>query len=91
MRISPTRWRWLLGASVLAAVDGGLPGTVHAETRTVAALTPEAVWDAIDAAGDGDTVQLPEGTRGDGGVEARVEHRTLGEDEGDHPPGRRHR
>ena len=39
-----------------------LPPTVRAETRTAAALTPEAVWEAINAAEDGDIVQLPEGT-----------------------------
>ena len=38
------------------------PSALHAETRTAAALTPEAVWEAIDAAKDGDTVQLPAGT-----------------------------
>ena len=35
---------------------------LYAETRTAADLTPEAVGKAIDAAKDGDTVQLPEGT-----------------------------
>jgi hypothetical protein len=45
---------------VLAAASPA--GNIHAETRTAAALTPEAVWDAIEAAKDGDTVQLPEGT-----------------------------
>jgi len=35
---------------------------VDAETRTAVALTPEAVWEAIDAATDGDTVQLSAGT-----------------------------
>ena len=35
---------------------------VHAETRTTASLTPQAVWEAINAAKDGDTVLLPEGT-----------------------------
>jgi len=39
-----------------------MPAGVRAETRTAAALTPEAVWDAINAARDGDIVQLPEGT-----------------------------
>ena len=34
----------------------------HAETRTAADLTPEAVGKAIDAAKDGDIVQLPAGT-----------------------------
>ena len=38
------------------------PKRLYAETRTAAALTPEAVWEAINAAKDGDTVQLPEGT-----------------------------
>jgi hypothetical protein len=36
--------------------------TACGETRTAAALTPQAVWDAVDAAKDGDVVQLPEGT-----------------------------
>ena len=65
-----------------------LPTTVRAETRTAAALTPEAVWDAIDAAKDGDTVQLPEGTAV---WKKRMEHQALGEDESDHHPGRRNR
>ena len=46
----------LLGASV-----GVVPAALHAETRTAADLTPEAVWEAIDAANDGDTVELPAG------------------------------
>src|SRR4051812_29902511 len=62
MRIRGTRLRWLLAASALAVIAGSLPKTLHAETRTAAALTPEAVRDAINAARDGDTVQLPEGT-----------------------------
>ena len=36
--------------------------SVHRQTCTAADLTPEAVSEAIDAAKDGDTVQLPEGT-----------------------------
>jgi hypothetical protein len=46
--------------SVLAAA-GSSPGAARAETHK-ASLTPEAVWAAIDAAQDGDTVQLPAGT-----------------------------
>ena len=42
-------------------MNGSLPKVVHAETRTATGLTPEAVWEAIDAAKDGDTVQLPAG------------------------------
>jgi hypothetical protein len=49
MSIYNTCVRWLLAASVFAAVAAGLSGTVHAATRTAAALTPEAVWEAIDA------------------------------------------
>ena len=61
---------------------------LRAETRMAAALTPEAVWDAINAAKDGDTVQLPAGTA----VWTQgMEHRALGEDESDHHPGRRNR
>lgn len=41
---------------------GLLLEAANAETRTAAALTPEAVWESIDAAKDGDTVQLPAGT-----------------------------
>lgn len=48
--------------SLPVAADGVLPTTAGAATRTAAALTPEAVWDAINAAKDGDIVQLPEGT-----------------------------
>ena len=50
-------------ALVVLLAGGGLPlRNVRAETRTAAALTPEAVWDAISAAQDGDLVQLPQGT-----------------------------
>jgi len=52
----------MLALSFLVAVGGLLPAAVRAETRMAAALTPEAVWDAINAAKDGDIVQLPEGT-----------------------------
>ncbi|MHB1035948.1 MAG: hypothetical protein ACYC35_15200 [Pirellulales bacterium] len=62
MRIRSTRFRWLLAFSFLVAAGGLPPKTGHAETRLAAALTPEAVWDAINAAKDGDIVQLPEGT-----------------------------
>ena len=62
MRIRSTRFRLLLALYFLVAADGLLPKTVRAETRTAAALTPEAAWDAIKAAKDGDTVRLPAGT-----------------------------
>jgi len=62
MSVRSTRFRLLLALSFLVAADGLLPKTVPAETRTAAALTPEAVWEAISAAKDGDVVQLPEGT-----------------------------
>ena len=52
----------LLACSFFGASDGIFHTALHAETRTAAALTPEAVWEAIDAAKDGDTVQLPAGT-----------------------------
>jgi hypothetical protein len=55
------RWRLLLAASCLVAA-GLSPGAVYAETRTAADLTPEAVWEAFNAAKDGDTVLLPAGT-----------------------------
>jgi hypothetical protein len=38
------------------------PKDARAETRALASLTPEALWDAISAAKDGDTIQLPAGT-----------------------------
>jgi hypothetical protein len=38
------------------------PTGAWAKTRTAATLTPEAVWEAINAAQDGDTVLLPAGT-----------------------------
>ena len=62
MKLSSTRFRWMLALSLLVAVDGLLPKAVRAETRMAAALTPEAVGAAIDAANDGDTVLLPAGT-----------------------------
>ena len=60
MRIKNPRFRLLLAGCLLVA--DSLPKAAHAETRTAAALTPEAVWAAIDAAKDGDTVELPAGT-----------------------------
>ena len=62
MRSKTAGFRLLLLVSLLVAADGVLPTTVRAETRTAAALTPEAVWDAVNAANDGDIVQLPKGT-----------------------------
>jgi hypothetical protein len=56
------RSRLLLALSFTVAAVGFQPRAVRAETRTAAALTPEAVWDAIDSAKDGDIVQLPAGT-----------------------------
>jgi hypothetical protein len=47
---------------LLGASGAVVPRSLHAETRTAAELTPEAVWEAIDAAKDGDTVELPAGT-----------------------------
>ncbi len=55
-------FRLSLACSVLLSSDGVFRTALHAETRTAASLTPEAVWEAIDAAGDGDTVELPAGT-----------------------------
>ena len=52
---------WLV-CCLLPASGVVLPAALYAETRTAAALTPEAVGAAIDAAKDGDTVQLPAGT-----------------------------
>ena len=46
---------------LLVTAHGFLLKAARAETRTAAGLTPEAVWEAIDAAKDGDTVQLPAG------------------------------
>ena len=62
MNIRSARFRWILALSFLVAVDGLLSKAVCAQTRMATALTPEAVWDAINAAKDGDIVQLPEGT-----------------------------
>ena len=62
MSVRSTQFRSLLALSFFVAADGLLPKTVRAETRTAAALTPEAVWEAINAAKDGDIVQLPAGT-----------------------------
>jgi hypothetical protein len=62
MRIRTRQFRSFLAFIVFAAASGLATRTVRAETRMAAALTPEAVYDAISAANDGDTVQLPEGT-----------------------------
>ena len=61
MKIKNRRFRWLLASCLLVAANGLLPKAAVAETRTAASLTPEAVWDAFNAAKDGDTVQLPAG------------------------------
>jgi hypothetical protein len=53
--------RWLLASSCLV-VAALWPASVCAKTVTAAGLTPDAVWDAINAAKDGDTVELPAGT-----------------------------
>ena len=55
------RLRLWLATCVVGAFAGVMTGELYAETRTAAELTPEAVWAAIDAAKDGDTVQLPAG------------------------------
>ncbi len=62
MRSKAAGFGLFLFVSLLVAAGGVLPTTVRAETRAATALTPEAVWDAINAAKDGDIVQLPEGT-----------------------------
>jgi hypothetical protein len=55
-------FRLWLAFSLLVAADGLRPNAAQGETRMTSNLTPEAVWDAISAAKDGDIVQLPEGT-----------------------------
>ena len=60
MKMRSTRFLFLLAGSFLFTTDGLL--ALRAETRTAAGLTPEAVWDAINASQDGDIVRLPEGT-----------------------------
>ena len=62
MSTRSTRSPFFWALAFLAAADALPPEVVHAETHVAAALTPEAVWDAINAAKDGDTVQLPAGT-----------------------------
>ena len=58
MRTMTPGFRLLLVSSLIVAA----PDAADAETITAANLTPEAVWKAIEAAKDGDTVQLPAGT-----------------------------
>ena len=62
MRTPSKRFRLLLALSLSVAAVSLLPTAVHAGTRMAAALTPEAVWEAINSAHDGDVVQLPAGT-----------------------------
>ncbi|MCF7974120.1 MAG: hypothetical protein K9N55_09920 [Phycisphaerae bacterium] len=62
MRRKTAKFQLCLWMSLMVAAIDVLPTTVRAATRTAAALTPEAVWDAINAAQDGDIVQLPKGT-----------------------------
>ncbi len=52
---------WLV-CCVLSAAGGVAPPALYAETVIADGLTPEAVWKAIEAAKEGDTVQLPAGT-----------------------------
>ncbi len=61
IKIRSTRSRLFLALFCLVGADGLWPQALCAETRTAADLTPEAVGKAIDAAKDGDTVQLPAG------------------------------
>jgi hypothetical protein len=56
------RLGWFLPLAILATGAVVAPGRAPAATRQAADLTPEAVWAAIGAAKDGDTVQLPAGT-----------------------------
>ena len=86
MKMGTPGFRWWLALSLLVAAGGLRPDAVRGETRMAASLTPEAVWDAINAAKDGDVVQLP---AGNGGVDEGMERRPLGQDEGHHHPGRR--
>ena len=51
-----------LACCLLGASGGVVPALLYAEIRAAADLTPEAVGKAIDAAKDGDIVQLPAGT-----------------------------
>jgi hypothetical protein len=60
--VRSARFRSLLAVSFVVGAYGLLPKAVRAETRTAAALTPKAVWDAINEAREGDVVVLPEGT-----------------------------
>jgi hypothetical protein len=62
MPMTPKRFRYSPALSLLAAVLGLTTTALLAETRTATSLTPEALWDAISAASDGDTIQLPQGT-----------------------------
>ena len=55
-------FRLVLILSWLVAAEDFQPTTVRAENRSAASLTPEAVWEAIAAAQDGDIVVLPAGT-----------------------------
>ena len=51
-----------LACCLLSASGVVVPVAACAKTITATDLTPEAVWQAIDAAQDGDTVELPTGT-----------------------------
>ncbi len=55
-------FRMWLALPLVVAADLLPPSAAHGETRIATNLTPEAVWDAINAAQDGDIVQLPGGT-----------------------------
>src|SRR5262245_25015863 len=57
-----TRFRLLLASFLTIDAVAFDPKAVHAEKHAAVALTPDALWDAINSAKDGDIVQLPEGT-----------------------------
>jgi hypothetical protein len=56
------RFAHCCSSAAVCLLIAGLPLMARAEIRMASALTPEAVWEAIAAAKDGDTVVLPAGT-----------------------------
>ena len=88
MTIRRCGFRLLLACFFFGASDGIFHTALHAETRTAAALTPEAVW-AGDRRGQGRRHRAT--PRRHGRLDEGLEHRPFGQDEGHHHPGGGHR
>ena len=88
MGIRMTAYRLPLALSFLVAVAGSLPDDRSRRNPRGRGIDARSRV-GCDQCGEGR--RRRPASRGDGGVEARMELRPLGEDESDHDPGRRNR